>query len=96
MIYNNVLLTAKATADIGLLSELLQEQARRSRLEPGCERFEVYHSDSEPGTFILIEQWQDEAALDAHRAADAFVNLYLPEVVPRVERTPHLCTLLSS
>ena len=57
MIYLNVLLTAKDPADAGRVKELLAETARRSRTEPGCTRFEVYHSQADRRTFLLVERW---------------------------------------
>ena len=94
MIYNNVFLTVKNEADVATVSELLAEQARLSSEEPGCTRFEVYHSQSAPTQFLLIEQWQSEADLERHRQARAFTELYVPKVIPLVERAPHLCDLV--
>lgn len=95
MIFNNVILTVKDAANIPPVADLLATLASRSRQEPGCHRFEVYQSQADSATFFLIEQWQDQAALDAHRQAPAFAELYVPEVIPLIERTPHLCDLLS-
>jgi len=95
MIYNNVILTVRDRADIDAVARLLQQQAELSRHEPGCARFEVYHSDSDPSVFLLIEQWEDQPALNAHREARAFTQVYRPLVLPLVERSPHLCTLLA-
>ena len=55
MVYNNVLLRVKDTKNISLVGELLKEQAKRSSEEPGCIRFEVYHSSSDVQQFILVE-----------------------------------------
>jgi quinol monooxygenase YgiN len=50
---------------------LLQENTRR---EPGC-RFYVGHQSTEnPRKFCFYEQYDDQAALDAHRAAKYFVD----------------------
>jgi len=89
MIFNNVILTAKSSDDIETIAVLLSEQAARSVTEPGCVRFEVFHSHINPAVFILIETWETQAHLDAHRSADAFVNLYVPKLLPLVERSPH-------
>ena len=56
MVYNNVLLKVKDVENIQLVADLLKEQARRSSEEPGCIRFEVYHSKSDAQQFILVEQ----------------------------------------
>ncbi len=91
MLYNNVFLTVKSADEIDRVRSLLQEQARLSSDEPGCLRFEVYQSQSQPQEFMLVEQWESEEDLARHREAKAFTELYLPQVIPRVDRTPHLC-----
>ena len=70
MIDLTVVLTANPDASIATIRELLQKQATLSRQEPGCERFEVYESETVAGTFILLERWASQAALDDHRQAE--------------------------
>jgi len=89
MIYNNVMLAVTDPADVETVKELLAEQARRSSEEPGCVRFEVYHSQADAQQFLLIEQWQTQEDLDAHKQAKAFTELYIPKVIPLVSRVPH-------
>ena len=52
MLYLNILLTVKKTEDVERVRELLSEQGRLSRQEPGCARFEVYHSQNDPKVFM--------------------------------------------
>lgn len=94
MIYNNVVVTVKDERDIDEVKSLLLEQTRLSRLEPGCERFELYHSQGDAKVFILVERWSSAEALDQHRLAKAYVEIYKPKVLPKVDRTPHSCALL--
>ncbi|MBR14915.1 MAG: antibiotic biosynthesis monooxygenase [Gammaproteobacteria bacterium] len=94
MVYNNVLLRVKDIKNISLVRELLKEQAKRSSEEPGCIRFEVYHSSSDVQQFILVEQWANDGDLERHKNAKAFTELYLPKVIPLVDRSPHLSELL--
>lgn len=94
MVYNNVVVTVKDERDVEEVKSLLLEQTRLSRLEPGCERFELYHSQSDAKVFILIERWSSAEALDQHRLAKAYVEIYKPKVLPKVDRTPHPCALL--
>lgn len=89
MIYINVVLTVKDPKDIDEIAKLLSEQQRLSREEPGCLRFEVYHSQNDRKVFILNEHWSDQAAIDAHRKAFAYTTVYAPKVIPLVDRTPH-------
>ncbi|XOV88034.1 MAG: putative quinol monooxygenase [Pseudomonadota bacterium] len=92
MIHTNVLLQVNKRADIDIVAGLLKEQARLSGQEPGCLRFEVFHSSADPKLFILVETWASQADLDRHREADAFRTLYVPKVLPLVDRIPHPST----
>ena len=94
MIYNNVILKARDPAHIDTLKALLSTQAKVSLTEQGCQRFEVYHSEAEAGVFLLVEWWESQEDLDAHRNAEHFVNVYRPQVIPLVERFPHPCQRL--
>ncbi len=94
MICLNVLLTAKDAADVSKIRDLLSQAMRKSRTEPGCLRFDVYHSSAEPRRFTLVEHWANQEALDAHRLAEAYTQIYKPHVMPLVDREGHPSTLL--
>lgn len=94
MLHLNVHLTVKDEADIPQIKTWLFEQGRLSRQEPGCVRFEVYQSEVDPKVFFLNEYWTTAEALEAHRKAHAYLTIYQPNVIPRVERAGHKCTLL--
>lgn len=94
MIDLTVILTAKNPASVPELRSLLAMQTQLSRQEPGCVRFETFESQSVPGTFILIERWESQAALDQHRQATGFTTIYAPKVLPLVDRVPHVCSVL--
>jgi quinol monooxygenase YgiN len=94
MIYTNIILTVNEEADVAEIKELLREQGRLSRAEPGCVRFEVYHSQADPRTFILVERWESQQALDVHRTARAYTEIYVPKVLPRATRVPHVSQLV--
>ena len=89
MSHNNVILRAKRSEDIGEITNLLTLQAKVSLTEEGCERFEVYQSENDAQTFILVEWWATQEDLDRHKAAKQFVEVYKPKVIPLVERFPH-------
>jgi len=91
MVFNNVILRVKESQHIAEVASLLEEQARLSSAEPGCESFVVYHPETEPELFLLIEAWESQQDLAQHREAKAFTELYVPRVIPLVERQPHLC-----
>lgn len=92
MIYNNIILTVNDEADVPEIEGLLAEQGRLSRAEPGCARFEVYHSQSDPKVFLLIERWESSETLDAHRLAKAYTEIYKPQVLPKATRVAHVST----
>lgn len=94
MIYVNVILTVKNEADVPEIEKLLSQQGTLSRQEPGCLRFEVYHSTSNPLVFLLVERWESQAAIDVHRTAQAYTTIYQPKVLPKVDRVPHVATLV--
>ena len=51
------------------VTELLRSLAQESRQEPGCQRFEVYHSTADATRFLLNEHWESQDSVDAHRKA---------------------------
>jgi quinol monooxygenase YgiN len=94
MIYLNVLLKVKDPADVETVRGLLIQQGRLSRQEPGCARFEVCQSDNDPTRFFLNERWESKEALDVHRTAEAYTQIYQPKVIPLVDREGHPSQLL--
>lgn len=85
----HVSLTVRNQPDIDQVARLLAEHAKRSRSEPGCLRFELYHSNLDPHQFFILEAWESQAALDVHREAEAFTTIYAPQVLPLVDRAAH-------
>ena len=94
MIYLNVLLTVIDPADVSKVRTLLMEAARKSREEPGCRRFEVYHSTADETRFILNEHWESQEAVDGHRKGYAYTQIYQPQVLPLATREGHPSNLL--
>ena len=94
MLHVNVLLRVKDRKDIETVKNLLIEAARHSRSEPGCARFEVYHSTADDTMFILNEHWESQQAIDGHRQGHAYTQIYQPKVIPLVTREGHPSNLL--
>ena len=94
MLYLDVLLTVKDPADVEKVQKLLVQQGEHSRREPGCARFEVYHSTADPTRFLLNEHWESQDAVDAHRKAYAYTQIYQPQILPLVVREGHPSNLL--
>jgi len=80
--------------DVGKIGELLAEHARLSRAEPGCLRFELYHSESDPKVFLVGEHWESQDVLDTHRTAKGYLEIYKPQILPCVERVAHILKLV--
>lgn len=94
MLIMNILLTVNDETDVDAIRGLLTEQARLSRMEPGCIQFDAYQSSADPKRFFLHERWESQAALDEHRKAKAYTTIYQPQVLPKVTREGHPSTLL--
>ena len=56
------------------LRSLLMWMVERTRAEPGCERYDLYEQIDAGGALHLFERYRSQEALEAHRAADYFVE----------------------
>jgi len=62
--------------------------SQESRKEPGCVMYQVHRHKTESRRFFVYEQYKDEAALEAHRAAPHFLQYAkkeLPKLGERIE-----------
>ena len=48
-------------------AEAIKRVAEQVRTEPGNKAYRVHQAKEDPGLFMVYEQYQDQAALDAHR-----------------------------
>ncbi len=53
------------------LAQAMKARCEISRQDAGCEQFEVFQSVFDPDKLVLLELWQDQAALDAHAKLQA-------------------------
>jgi quinol monooxygenase YgiN len=70
----SVRLVIEINAKPGKGAELIKLQAERCaavQQEPGCLQFEIFQSGLNPDKLVLLELWQDQAALDVHAAENA-------------------------
>lgn len=65
--------------------ELLRETQERARLEPGCVGYTLAEVVADPGRYVVIQEWRDDAAFQAHYASDTF-RAYQAHVGPLVAR----------
>lgn len=47
------------------------------RQEEGCEQYDYFLPLNDPETVLLIDRWQDQAALDAHHKSDLMKQIAL-------------------
>ncbi len=66
-------------------AEIFQKLAEESRKEPGCLMYLVHRHRDHSGEIFLYEQYQDEAALQAHRDSPHF-KIYACEQLPKVAK----------
>lgn len=62
------LISAKPGSE-AIVRDALTELVGHTRQEEGCLKYELFESAATPGTFVTIEEWTDQAALDAHMAS---------------------------
>jgi quinol monooxygenase YgiN len=70
------------------VAALFAKLTEASRKEPGCTMYQVHRHKTEPRRFFIYEQYNDDAALVAHRTALHFLQHArkdLPKVADRVE-----------
>ena len=72
------------------IATTLRELTAASRQESGCVSYIPHRVESDPDTIVIYEQYRDQAALDAHRAAPHFAlyavgGLYQRMLVRSVE-----------
>jgi (4S)-4-hydroxy-5-phosphonooxypentane-2,3-dione isomerase len=86
-----VVLAVTWMAKVGREAEvtaLFAKLTEESRKEAGCLMYQVHRHKTEPRRFFIFEQYKDDAALEAHRAAPHFLQFArkdLPKVADRTE-----------
>lgn len=69
--------------------ELFRKLTAATRAEPGCRLYLAHQSTTDPSTFFLYEQYDNQAALDSHRASPHFDEYGNNGLFPLlVRRTP--------
>jgi quinol monooxygenase YgiN len=76
------------------LRDLLVPFAAQSLKEPGCTRYELLEVQSEPGRFMTVETWANQAAVDAHMSTPA-IKAAIPLLGPILTK-PFTQTMLTN
>lgn len=71
---------------VAKVQTLLRGLLEPTRREPGCLRYTLLCNHADPTDFTFVEEWADQAALDAHLASP-HVQAALAEV-PRLLAAP--------
>ncbi|AAM84736.1 antibiotic biosynthesis monooxygenase [Yersinia pestis] len=58
---------------------LYKELVAKTKLEALCLSYDLFIDHNDPGHFIFIEEWPDQAALDTHCATEHFRRL-VPQI----------------
>lgn len=73
---------------IGLM-ETLTAQVKAN--EPGCVMFMYVKSIDQALTYVVIEQYKDQAAFDFHHQT-SYLNSFIPRMMGCLERAPEVIT----
>ncbi|MYM75824.1 antibiotic biosynthesis monooxygenase [Duganella sp. FT134W] len=67
-------ITAKEGNEV-LVREALERVVPPSRAEAGCLRYDLNIDIGNHASFVMLEAWRDQDALDAHEATPHFLDL---------------------
>ncbi|WP_230623329.1 MULTISPECIES: putative quinol monooxygenase [Chromobacterium] len=87
-----VAISARTPADIEPIADALARMRPTCLAEPGCLAWEAYHSADAAEKFYLVETWASRAAWEAHGELSAIQDIYVPEIMPRINREVHPCS----
>ncbi len=65
--------------------ELIRKMYEHTRQEPGCRRYVGHQSMQDPRRFCFYEVYDDQAAIDSHRAAPYFAEYVRNGLNPMME-----------
>ncbi|MGW2292105.1 putative quinol monooxygenase [Streptomyces phaeochromogenes] len=71
-----------APADEATVRAALLKVREHTRAEPANLAYEVHVEVGEPGSFVLYEQYVDQAGFEAHKVAEHFKELIVESVWP--------------
>jgi quinol monooxygenase YgiN len=84
-----VIIRVSESTNIDPVADALARMRPLCLAEDGCVSWEAYQSHEEPSRFVLVERWASRAHWEAHDAGDAIQKIYIPMIMPRIEREVH-------
>ena len=85
-----IVVVGKVVTDSERRAELIrvgETVAAASRAEAGCIDYRLYASTEDENAFVFVEEWEDDAALQAHFAT-AHVATFMQGVMPLLTAPP--------
>ncbi|HEX8604103.1 MAG TPA: putative quinol monooxygenase [Pseudoduganella sp.] len=67
-------ITAQPGAEVAV-RQALEQVVPPSRAETACRRYELHVDNTDPGKFVMLEEWDSQAALTEHEATPHFQAL---------------------
>lgn len=55
--------------------ELAKKMVEETVKEDGCIKYELFQDTEDPKVLTFIEEWEDRAALERHKATEHFVTI---------------------
>jgi quinol monooxygenase YgiN len=84
-----VSVTVPDPSQVRPVAEAFAEMRPLCLAEDGCVHWNAYQSTEDEQRFTLVERWASREAWEAHGEREAIQEIYLPRVLPRVERDVH-------
>jgi quinol monooxygenase YgiN len=77
----------RSPSDLSTITAALEEMGERVRAdEPACRLYQVSRSTERDDLLLLYEQYDDEAALAAHRETPHFKEIIEGRIIPLLDR----------
>ncbi|UUU33767.1 antibiotic biosynthesis monooxygenase [Streptomyces sp. CA-210063] len=84
-----VIIRVPDPAGIPAVADALTRMRPLCLAEEGCVAWEAYQSHDDPGRFVLVERWETREVWELHGDGEAIQKIYVPEIMPRIEREVH-------
>ncbi|MDE6367935.1 MAG: antibiotic biosynthesis monooxygenase [Muribaculaceae bacterium] len=88
----NVFYTLNDLANADAAKTIADSLVAASRNDAGCISYDMFESTTTPGSFIIIETWQNDSLLDIHSHAPHFEK-YVPQLRALGTMTAQRCTI---
>ncbi|MGW2405576.1 putative quinol monooxygenase [Streptomyces sp. NPDC001739] len=91
-----VIIRVPKAEEIAHVADALARMRPLCLAEDGCVSWEAFQSDEDAARFVLVERWASRDHWDTHGSGAAIQDIYVPEIMPRIEREVHPSTPVTS